>query len=172
MNLVGSGQDLGTGFVEQHGTYLSVMLARLLPDVTIHMENAPFDVNSNVRSWELASGESTIVADDYSLAAALTTRFSANPVDVLNLSLGTYGCPADKTDDQDEAPEDFRAPQATRDALLRVHLNDFVKFIVAAAGNDASQKRFYPAGFAGDPSSPRVSTGGRSARAMARTAVG
>ena len=77
MNLVGSGQDLGTGFVEQHGTYLSVMLARLLPDVTIHMENAPFDVNSNVRSWELASGESTIVADDYSLAAALTTRFSA-----------------------------------------------------------------------------------------------
>jgi hypothetical protein len=154
INLVGSGVDVGVDYVHHHGTFIAAMLGRLLPGVTIEMENAPFDVNSTVRSWEVEPGELTVLADDYSLAAALTARFEGSGVDVLSLSLGTYGCPTLNGDEYNPADvqERFRAPQATRAALLRLKVTGSVGSVVAAAGNDSSETPFYPAAFATDAS--------------------
>ena len=96
-----------------------------------------------------ASAESSIT-DDARLAKAIEAQYDADPsaVEILNLSLGTYGCglpPGGRGPGRD-----VLRPPGMRALLLALHEKSPDLVVVASAGNDQSADRFYPAAFADD----------------------
>jgi hypothetical protein len=167
-SLNGPGDDVPVGYAAGHGSQITSMVGQLLPGATIEMEAAPFrDVAAN-ENFEVPTANAlpggaatTTVSDDAAVAIALMARFRDNPVDVLNLSLGTYGCSANHYRpelDEDVSSEEtvsFRVPIATRSALLHLHLSKTeepdVPFVAAAAGNENTNEMFFPGAWAANP---------------------
>ena len=150
--------DVLTGRVAGHGTFVAGLLERSLPEAAVHVLPAPFrdarDIAFSVPSATSgkpgpASAESSIT-DDARLAKAIEAQYDADPsaVDILNLSLGTYGCGLPP--ERGGPGPDVLRPPGMRALLLALHDKSPDLVVVASAGNDQSADRFYPAAFADD----------------------
>ena len=112
-----------------HGTFIAGLLRQTCPDATI----------SGLRIMD-ADGvvpESTLTTALIGLGVKLAQE--PGTLDALVLSLGYYA----------ETAEDLAYTAGLRDLLLILAQRGVVTFV--AAGNDSSQERCYPAGFADDP---------------------
>ncbi len=150
--------DVLTGRAAGHGTFVAGLLERSIPEAAVHVLPAPFrdarDIAFSVPSAASgkpgpASAESSIT-DDARLAKAIEAQYDADPsaVEILNLSLGTYGC--GMPPERSGPGRDVLRPPSMRALLLTLHEDSPDMVVVASAGNDQSADRFYPAAFADD----------------------
>lgn len=128
--------DTDTG----HGTFIAGVIRQVAPDATVlavrvtHSDGVIYEGDVLLALWRLAA----------QVRLAQHKGDAAQLIDVVSLSLGYY--------DETPAPGGYTAHLAQVIGQL-VHLGVLV---VAAAGNDSTTRRFYPAAFAGLP----IVTGG------------
>jgi hypothetical protein len=153
-----SGDDIDVGLTAGHGTFIASLIRRVLPNVNIVVAQVPawpVTLTQAGVSWQTA-------ASDTATVTAALESYDMTGVTHLNLSLGTYGCPADVTKGLQEKNSMWRAPMPIFEALGR-NVPSTAK-VFAAAGNDASDRPFYPAAWGVCPSvSEVICSGNKSA---------
>ncbi len=147
--------ELASGRAAGHGTFITGLIRRTAPGASILVAQAPFfnadDATFNVEASPLFVDAKSSRADDASLTYMMYSAFVSGTgllkIDVLSLSFGSYGC---STEFESNAGEgDFRTPIGLRNGLLAMsRWSGGRLLVVAAAGNDSTEDRFYPAAFA------------------------
>jgi subtilisin family serine protease len=114
-----------------HGTFIAGLLRQTCPDADISV--------LRIMDADGVVPESTLTTALLGIAIKIVDVTGAERIDALVLSLGYYA----------ETPEDQVYSAGLRDLLLCIAERGAVTF--AAAGNDSTRQRSYPAGFADDP---------------------
>ncbi|HZE40718.1 MAG TPA: S8/S53 family peptidase [Stackebrandtia sp.] len=129
-----------------HGTFISGVIRQLAPDAQVRSIRVM--QNDGIVYEHECLGALTALADE--VERARNGDDSADPVDIVSLSFGYV----------DEDPDD-QVHGALRDAIGR--LTSLGVPVIAAAGNFASNRPFYPAAFAAEPqpqqAAPVISVG-------------
>lgn len=143
-----------TGRVAGHGTFIAGLIRRVAPGAQIVAAQVPYydvaDAMHTVDANPAFASQETARVDDAAVAYMMTTAFmtgGVTNVDALSISFGSYGC------NELAAPAggdgDFRTPIGVRNALLHLWEASGRRMqVTAAAGNDSTDERFYPAAFA------------------------
>ncbi len=114
-----------------HGTFIAGLLRQTCPDADISV--------LRIMDADGVVPESTLTTALMGVAIKMVDVADAESIDALVLSLGYYA----------ETPEDQVYTAGLRDLLVCIAERGAVTF--AAAGNESSDQRSYPAGFADDP---------------------
>ena len=124
-----------------HGTFIAGIVRQTCP-------------SARLQSHAIMSSDGLVAEDDAlellqdlldAQVAALAAHDAASIIDVLTLSFGCY---------HEDAPEEDSDPSSVSASSLAAVLRDLGRagvLVVAGAGNDATERPFYPAAFAGDP---------------------
>src|ERR1700712_553135 len=119
-----------------HGTFIAGLLRQTCPEAEISV--------LRIMDADGVVPESTLTTALLGVAIKMVDVEDAQAIDALVLSLGYYA----------ETPEDQVYAAGLRDLLVCIAERGAVTF--AAAGNDSSQQRCYPAGFADDVAFPSL----------------
>jgi hypothetical protein len=148
-------EELATGRAAGHGTFISGLIRRVAPAATIIVAQVPFyDASDAAFTVPASTGfttNSSSRVDDAALSFMLHGAFMGGDtipdIDVLSISFGSYGC--NSLIEPAAGEGEFRTPIGLRNTLLYLwERSGRTLRVAAAAGNDRTDERFYPAAFA------------------------